>query len=82
MSSLPIDSRRERLEAAQAPRRALTSIRQVRDGLSEVRVGTEVVGYVETAGPVFVSLAGPRYDAAVEVAQSLSILTAVTALIA
>lgn len=44
--------------------------------------GGEVTGYVEVVGPVFVALAGPRYDRAVEVAQSLTFHAAVDALVA
>ena len=45
-------------------------------------VGNCVVGFVESAGPVFVALHGPRYDRAVEVSQSLVFDVAVAALLA
>lgn len=44
-------------------------------------MGEIVVGFVEAAGPVFVALHGPRYDRAVEVAQSLEFDVAVAALL-
>jgi hypothetical protein len=37
----------------------------------EVRLGFETIGFVEQAGPVYVSLLGGRYDRAVEIAQKL-----------
>ena len=45
---------------------------QLSEDLVQVTVGTTVVGFVESAGPVFVALHGPRYDRAVEVSQSLA----------
>jgi len=45
---------------------------QLSEELVQVTVGTAVVGFVESAGPVFVALHGPRYDRAVEVSQSLA----------
>jgi hypothetical protein len=42
------------------------------ESLVQVCAGEAVVGFVEAAGPIFVALFGPRYDRAVEVAQSLS----------
>ena len=46
-----------------------------------VVIGGSVVGYIEMVGSVFVSLKGPRYDIAVEVAQSMAIEAAHTALL-
>ena len=46
----------------------------------EVRIGGEVAGFVDVVGAVYVVLAGPRYDRAVEVIQTLVWSTATTAL--
>jgi hypothetical protein len=54
-------------------RPALLSVTAKRDGLLEVARGSAVLGYVEVVEPVFVALAGPRYDIAVEIAQSLDL---------
>ncbi len=54
---------------------------QVDGRVVEVRVGSRTIGYIETAGPVFVSLAGERYDVAVEVAQSMTVQKAAIALL-
>jgi hypothetical protein len=40
------------------------------------------VGYIDIVGGVYVALAGPRYDHAVEVRQSIILDTAVAALLA
>ena len=45
-------------------------------------IGKSVVGFIESAGAIFVALHGPRYDRAVEVAQSLAFDVAVAALLA
>ncbi|CAN5258384.1 hypothetical protein BH11ACT5_BH11ACT5_27830 [soil metagenome] len=50
--------------------------------LVQVSVGDLVVGFIESAGPVFVALHGPRYDRAVEVSQSLVFDVAAAALLA
>ncbi|CAN5205666.1 hypothetical protein BH09ACT5_BH09ACT5_09320 [soil metagenome] len=50
----------------------IVTSQQLSEGLVQVCAGEIVVGFVESAGPVFVALFGPRYDRAVEVAQSLS----------
>lgn len=47
----------------------------------QVCVGDSVVGFIESAGVVFVALHGSRYDRAVEVAQSLAFDVAVAALL-
>jgi hypothetical protein len=62
-------------------RRRLAAYRTVRPDLVEVVIGGSVVGYIEMVGNVFVSLKGPRYDIAVEVAQSMAIESAHTALL-
>lgn len=48
--------------------------------LYEIAWDDTVAGYVEVVGHVFVALAGPRYDRAVEVRQALSFSDAVEAL--
>ena len=59
----------------------IATSRQLGEELVEVCVGNTVVGYVETAGIVFVALHGSRYDRAVEVAQSLTFDVAAAALL-
>lgn len=60
----------------------IATSRRLSDELVQVCVGETVVGFVESAGPVFVALYGPRYDRAVEVAQSLAFDVAVAGLLA
>jgi hypothetical protein len=50
----------------------IVTSQQVGEGLVQVCAGEIIVGFVESAGPVFVALFGSRYDRAIEVAQSLS----------
>ena len=50
----------------------IVTSQQLDEGLVQVCAGERVVGFVESAGAVFVALYGSRYDRAVEVAQSLS----------
>ena len=59
----------------------IATSRQLSDELVEVCIGQTVVGFVETAGIVFVALHGSRYDRAVEVAQSLTFDVAAAALL-
>jgi hypothetical protein len=47
-----------------------------------VSVDGRTVGFVDVVGAVFVSLAGPRYDRAEEIAQSLLFERAVAVLVA
>ena len=54
-------------------RRGLAAYKTIRPDLVEVVVEGEVVGFIEMVGHLFVALRGPRYDIAVEVAQSMSI---------
>lgn len=56
------------------------SIRLRPDGLVEVVIAGEVVGFVEHVAPVFVALAGSRPAIAVEVAQRRTLTLAVEAL--
>jgi hypothetical protein len=42
-----------------------------------VTVGGDAVGFIDVVGAVFVVLAGPRYDRAVEVLQTLDFATAI-----
>jgi hypothetical protein len=78
MSALSVPPR-----SAEAPpaRRRLAAYRTVRPDLVEVVVGGSTIGYIEMVGSLFVSLKGSRYDLAVEVAQSMSIEVAHTALL-
>lgn len=46
----------------------------------EVRLRVVVIGYIDVVGAVYVALAGPRYDRAEEVAQTLVWTDAVNAL--
>ncbi|WP_309712788.1 hypothetical protein [Pseudolysinimonas sp.] len=50
------------------------------DGLVEVTVSGEVVGFIEHVAPVFVALAGSRPKAALEVAQRHTLASAVDVL--
>ena len=59
----------------------VTSVR-LSDELVQVSIGSAVVGFVESAGPVFVALYGERYSLAVEVAQSLAFDVAAAGLLA
>ncbi|MBU1589033.1 MAG: hypothetical protein KKH51_13980 [Actinobacteria bacterium] len=61
---------------------AIATSQQLSETLVQVCVGESVVGFIETAGVVFVALHGSRYDRAVEVAQSLAFDVAVAALLA
>lgn len=56
------------------------TIRLRPDGMVEVVIAGEVVGFVEHVAPVFVALAGSRPAIAVEVAQRGSLRLAVEAL--
>lgn len=47
----------------------------------EVRQRDEVVGFIDIVGGVYVALAGPRYDHAVEVRQSIVLDAAIAALV-
>jgi hypothetical protein len=79
MSALLTGDTRPQVASA-SRKRHLTVYRTVRPDLVEVVVGPDVVGFIEVVGPVFVALSGPRYDRAVEVAQSVSIEVAHRAL--
>jgi len=50
-------------------------------GVHRVEFDDKTVGYVQKEGAVFVSLCGSVYNTSCEVAQSLSLDTAVTAVI-
>jgi hypothetical protein len=56
------------------------SLSTKRPDLVEVTVDRAVLGYIEVVDPLFVVLAGPRYDLAVEVAQCLAFEDAISAL--
>ncbi len=59
----------------------IATSQRLSDELVQVCIGGTVVGFVESAGPVFVALHGLRYDRAVEVAQSLAFDVAVAGLL-
>ncbi len=46
----------------------------------EVRIAGETAGFIDVVGAVYVVLSGPRYDRAVEIAQTLVWSSATTAL--
>jgi hypothetical protein len=56
------------------------AMRLRRDGLVEVTVSGELVGFIDHVTPVFVALEGQRPSAAVEVAQRHTLSAAVDAL--
>ena len=60
----------------------IVTSQKLSDELVQVSIGSTVVGFVESAGPVFVALHGPRYDRAVEVCQSLAFDVAAAGLLA
>jgi hypothetical protein len=60
---------------------AIATSQRVTESLVQVCVGDSVVGFIESAGVVFVALHGSRYDRAVEVSQSLAFDVAVAALL-
>lgn len=59
---------------------ALLSLTTQRPDLVEVSTPRRVIGYIEVVEHVFVALAGPRYDIAVELTQQLDFTSALTAL--
>lgn len=54
---------------------------EVQPGIIRVGSAERTLGFIEQVGRVYVSLAGTRYDRAVEVAQSLTIEDARAALL-
>jgi hypothetical protein len=58
-----------------------TRVDELPSGIFRVVSGGHVRGFVEEAGPVFVSLRGPSYDRAVEVHQALVFAQAVRAIV-
>jgi hypothetical protein len=50
-------------------------------GVHRVELDGETVGYVQKEGAVYVALSGSVYNTSLEVAQSLSLDTAVTAVV-
>ncbi|MFJ6680150.1 hypothetical protein ACIQLK_13630 [Microbacterium sp. NPDC091382] len=69
-----------RRPADASPRASRIQWDLVADDRYEVRIGGEVVGFIDVVGAVYVVLTGPRYDRAEEVAQTLVWSTATTAL--
>lgn len=59
----------------------IVTSQRLSDELVQVCIGESVVGFIESAGPVYVALHGPHYDRAVEVAQSLAFDVAVAGLL-
>lgn len=59
---------------------ALLSLATKRPDLVEVSTPRRVLGYIEAVGHLFVVLAGPRYDIAVEIDQVHDVTRALTAL--
>lgn len=57
-------------------------VEELPNGIFRVWSGGRVRGFVEEAGPVFVSLRGQSYDRAVEVHQALVFSQAVRAIVA
>ena len=57
------------------------SVTEVIAGIHRVALGTATVGYVQFTGDRFVSLLGSVYNTSVEVAQTLSLDTAVRRLL-
>jgi len=58
------------------------AVEHFRDNAVRVTVQGRTIGYIEVVGRLFVSLAGHRYDRAVEVRQSLILETAIDDLVA
>jgi hypothetical protein len=71
-------SRSTRSARSAAP--TLLSLATKRPDLVEVSTAQRVVGYVEAVEHVFVALAGPRYDVAVEITQAHDFTRALRAL--
>jgi len=58
------------------------AVEHFRDNAVRVTIQGRTIGYIEVVGRLFVSLAGHRYDRAVEVRQSLILETAIDDLVA
>ena len=69
-------------ESVECVKGELATSKRLSEELVEVSIGEVVVGFVESAGPVYVALHGSRYDRAVEVSQSLVFDVAAAALLA
>jgi len=65
-------------DPAEAP---AISVAEVLTGIHRVALGTTTIGYVQFTGDRFVSLLGSVYNTSVEVAQTLSLDTAVRRLL-
>lgn len=68
-----------RRPAQPAPEDSSVRWERIDVGRYEVRADGTIVGFVDVVGAVFVALAGPRYDRALEVQQTLDFATAVRA---
>ncbi len=62
---------------ASPPARPALTLSRVLDDVYRVTEAGRTVGYVQLAGPIFVSLLGEVYNTSVEVAQCLDLETAV-----
>jgi len=71
-------SRSARVARSAAP--DLMSLATKRPDLVEVSTAQRVIGYVEVVEHLFVALAGPRYDVAVEIVQAHDFTRALRAL--
>lgn len=71
-------SRPARAARSSAP--ALLSLATKRPDLVEVSTAQSVIGYVEVVEHLFVALAGPRYDVAIEIVQAHDFTHALRAL--
>jgi hypothetical protein len=65
--------------AVTTPRPALVALR-VRDDVYRVTDDARIIGYVQIAGPVYVTLLGSIYNTSCEIAQCLDLETAVARL--
>lgn len=70
-------SRPSSIVAETPVRLALTAV-LVRDDVYRVLDGSRTIGYIQIAGPVYVSLVGTVYNTSCEVAQSLDLETALS----
>jgi len=68
-------------DVARSHRRAAISVVEVIAGIHRVALGESTLGYVQFTGDRFVSLLGAVYNTSVEVAQTLSLDTAVRRLL-
>jgi hypothetical protein len=75
----PVAASSASIVAATPVRHALAAV-LVRDDVYRVADGARTVGFVQIAGPVFVTLLGEVYNTSCEIAQCLDLETAVARL--